>query len=60
MYGSIDIQSGATSTETANTSIGGNVSFQPKSADDYLRPGKPAPSATGAATTLPTAAGITA
>ena len=40
MYGSIDIQSGATSTETANTSIGGNVSFQPKSADDYLRPGK--------------------
>lgn len=40
MYGSIDIQSGATSTETANTSIGGNVSFQPKSPDGYLRPGK--------------------
>ncbi|VFS63509.1 Transferrin-binding protein 1 precursor [Kluyvera cryocrescens] len=40
MYGSVDIQSGATDTETANTSIGGNVSFQPKSADDYLHPGK--------------------
>ncbi|WP_185930448.1 TonB-dependent receptor plug domain-containing protein, partial [Klebsiella spallanzanii] len=40
MYGSIDIQSGATSTETANSSIGGNVSFRPKSADDYLHPGK--------------------
>ena len=40
MYGGIDIQSGATSTETANTSIGGNVSFQPKSADTYLHPGK--------------------
>ncbi|MGP0719060.1 TonB-dependent receptor, partial [Escherichia coli] len=34
------IQSGATSTETANSAIGGNVSFRPKSADDYLRPGK--------------------
>ena len=31
---------GATSTETANSAIGGNVSFRPKSADDYLRPGK--------------------
>ncbi|WP_333498917.1 TonB-dependent receptor domain-containing protein [Kluyvera sp. CHPC 1.2972] len=40
MYGSVDIQSGATDTETANSSIGGNVSFQPKSADDYLHPGK--------------------
>lgn len=40
MYGSVDIQSGATSTETANSAIGGNVSFRPKSADDYLRPGK--------------------
>ncbi|MDF7680133.1 TonB-dependent receptor [Enterobacteriaceae bacterium ESL0689] len=40
MYSSVDIQSGATSTETANTSIGGNVSFQPKSADNYLYPGK--------------------
>ncbi|STW05095.1 TonB-dependent hemin [Klebsiella grimontii] len=40
MYGSIDIQSGATSTDTANSAIGGNVSFRPKSADDYLHPGK--------------------
>ncbi len=40
MYGSVDIQSGATSTDNANTSIGGNVSFKPKSADDYLRQGK--------------------
>lgn len=40
MYGSIDIQPGATSTDNANTSIGGNVSFRPKSADDYLRPDK--------------------
>ncbi|VTN11222.1 Heme-repressible hemoglobin-binding protein [Raoultella terrigena] len=40
MYGSINIQSGATSSETANSSIGGNVSFRPKSADDYLHPGK--------------------
>lgn len=40
MYGSVDIQSGATSTDTANTSIGGNVSFQPKSPDNYLHPGK--------------------
>jgi hemoglobin/transferrin/lactoferrin receptor protein len=31
---------GDTSTETANSAIGGNVSFRPKSADDYLRPGK--------------------
>lgn len=40
MYGNVDIESGATSTEQANTSIGGNVSFRPKSADDYLHPGK--------------------
>jgi hemoglobin/transferrin/lactoferrin receptor protein len=40
MYGQVDIQSGATSAERANTSIGGEVSFLPKSADDYLRPGK--------------------
>lgn len=40
MYGIVDIESGATSAERANTSIGGAVSFQPKSADDYLRPGK--------------------
>ncbi|CAK9885964.1 MAG: putative hemoglobin and hemoglobin-haptoglobin-binding protein 2 [Candidatus Erwinia impunctatus] len=36
MYGLVAIQSGATSTEKANTSIGGTVSFLPKSADDYL------------------------
>lgn len=40
MYGNVDIQSGATPTDQANTSIGGNVSFRPKSPDDYLRPGK--------------------
>ncbi|KFC77593.1 TonB-dependent receptor domain-containing protein [Ewingella americana] len=40
MYGQVDIQSGATSAERANTSIGGEVSFLPKSADDYLHPGK--------------------
>ncbi|WP_342322000.1 TonB-dependent receptor [Kosakonia sp. BYX6] len=40
MYGSVEIQSGATPTDQANASIGGNVSFQPKSADDYLRQGK--------------------
>ncbi|MEN3754588.1 TonB-dependent receptor [Mangrovibacter sp. SLW1] len=40
MYGSVDIESGATATDQANTSIGGNVSFRPKSADDYLHPGK--------------------
>ncbi|HAX4824331.1 TPA: TonB-dependent receptor [Escherichia coli] len=40
MYGNVDIQSGATPTEQANTSIGGNVSFRPKSTDDYLHPGK--------------------
>ena len=40
MYGGVDIESGATSTVSANTSIGGNVSFRAKSADDYLRPDK--------------------
>ncbi|NIY46035.1 TonB-dependent receptor [Cedecea colo] len=40
MYGSVNIQSGATSTETANVAIGGNVSFRPKSPDYYLRPGE--------------------
>ncbi|UDJ81407.1 TonB-dependent receptor domain-containing protein [Kosakonia oryzae] len=40
MYGNVDIQSGATPTDQANTSIGGNVSFRPKSPDDYLHPGK--------------------
>jgi len=40
IYGSVDIQSGATRPEQANTAIGGNVSFRPKSPDDYLLPGK--------------------
>ncbi len=40
MYGQVDIESGATSTSRANTSIGGAVSFLPKSADDYLSPDK--------------------
>lgn len=40
MYGNVDIQSGATPTDQANTSLGGNVSFRPKSPDDYLHPGK--------------------
>jgi len=40
IYGQVDIESGATSADRANTSIGGAVSFLPKSADDYLRPGK--------------------
>ncbi|WP_428944183.1 TonB-dependent receptor domain-containing protein [Pantoea sp. FN060301] len=42
MYGQVDIESGATSTATANTAIGGAVSFIPKSADDYLSPRTPA------------------
>lgn len=40
MYGNVNIQSGATSVDNTNTSIGGSVSFDPKSADDYLHPGK--------------------
>ncbi|WP_034947233.1 TonB-dependent receptor domain-containing protein [Erwinia oleae] len=40
MYGQVDIESGATSTSTANNAIGGAVSFMPKSADDYLTPYK--------------------
>lgn len=40
LYGRIDIESGATSTQRANTALGGTVSFLPKSADDYLTPGK--------------------
>ncbi|WP_370569449.1 TonB-dependent receptor domain-containing protein [Erwinia sp. S38] len=38
MYGSVDIDAGATSVDQPNTSIGGNVSFRSKSADDYLSP----------------------
>ncbi len=40
MFGSVDIDAGATSVEQPNTSIGGNVSFRNKSADDYLSPGR--------------------
>lgn len=40
MYGGVDIQSGATPVDNANSSIGGSVSFLPKSPDTYLKPGK--------------------
>ncbi|WP_230479557.1 TonB-dependent receptor domain-containing protein [Izhakiella capsodis] len=40
IYGQVDIAAGATSTSQANTAIGGMVSFVPKSADDFLHPGK--------------------
>ncbi|WP_437890620.1 TonB-dependent receptor domain-containing protein [Phytobacter sp. V91] len=40
MYGNVDIHAGATAIDNANTSIGGNVSFKPKSADNYLHAGK--------------------
>lgn len=40
LYGRVEIESGATSTQRANTALGGTVSFLPKSADDYLTPGK--------------------
>lgn len=40
LYGRVEIESGATSTRRANTALGGTVSFLPKSADDYLTPGK--------------------
>ena len=36
MFGSVDIEKGATAVDQPNTSIGGNVSFHNKSADDYL------------------------
>lgn len=36
MYSEVDIQSGVTTEETSSISIGGNVSFLSKSADDYL------------------------
>lgn len=38
LYGRVRIESGATSVERANNALGGTVSFQPKSADDYLSP----------------------
>ncbi len=40
MYGNVDIQSGATSIDNANTSIGGAVSFRPKSPDSVLSPSR--------------------
>lgn len=40
MYGLVEIESGATSTAKANNAIGGAVSFQTKSPDDYLSPYK--------------------
>ncbi|CCG87265.1 TonB-dependent receptor domain-containing protein [Erwinia piriflorinigrans] len=40
LYGRVDIEAGATATSRANTALGGSVSFLPKSADDYLLPGK--------------------
>ncbi|BCQ40051.1 TonB-dependent receptor [Erwinia rhapontici] len=40
LYGRVEIESGATITSRANTALGGTVSFLPKSADDYLTPGK--------------------
>lgn len=40
MFGRVDIEAGATSVEQPNTSLGGNVSFRNKSADDYLSPNK--------------------
>ncbi|ORM67111.1 TonB-dependent receptor domain-containing protein [Pantoea rwandensis] len=36
MFGSVDIEKGATAVDQPNTSIGGNVSFHNKTADDYL------------------------
>ncbi|PLR37372.1 TonB-dependent receptor [Chimaeribacter californicus] len=40
MYQQVEIESGPTSVEVANNAIGGRVSFLPKSAAGYLRPGK--------------------
>jgi len=40
LYGRVEIESGATATQRANTALGGTVSFLPKSADDYLTPDK--------------------
>ena len=40
MFGSIDIEKGATAVSQPNTAIGGNVSFHNKSADDYLSSSK--------------------
>ncbi|MEC5319925.1 TonB-dependent hemoglobin/transferrin/lactoferrin family receptor [Brenneria populi subsp. brevivirga] len=40
LYGSVDIESGATSVSNSNNALGGSVSFKPKSANDYLHAGK--------------------
>nr|WP_240775750.1 TonB-dependent receptor [Nissabacter sp. SGAir0207] len=40
MYQQVEIASGATDVDVANNTLGGVVSFSPKSADHYLRPGK--------------------
>ncbi|RPD99307.1 TonB-dependent receptor [Candidatus Pantoea deserta] len=40
MFGSVEIEKGATAVDQPNASIGGNVSFHNKSADDYLSSGK--------------------
>ncbi len=59
MYGSVDIQSGATSTETANSAIG---EMSPSARNRQMitcARARPAPSATAAVTTLRIAAGTT-
>ncbi|MFZ4834961.1 TonB-dependent receptor domain-containing protein [Rouxiella sp. Mn2063] len=40
MYGLINIESGTTAADNANSAIGGSVSFEPKSPDQYLNPNK--------------------
>ena len=40
MYNKVDIESGATSVSNANNALGGSVSFQTKTANYYLYPGK--------------------
>ena len=40
MYNKVDIQSGATPVSNANNALGGSVSFQTKTANYYLYPGK--------------------
>lgn len=40
MFGSVEIEKGATAVDQPNASIGGNVSFHNKSADDYLSSAK--------------------
>jgi len=60
LYGNVAIQPGATSVEQANTTIGGNVSFRPKSANDYLKGRSSTTRATRAIMTPAIAAGTTA